>query len=201
MSSPANIIDYSCLGQDSLPTPDAMLVALLEQQKLLEEKDKSIKNQQALINVLEEKLRLMNLRKFGTSSEKNLSQEDWLADEAELLADGEPDPDDGEIEPEQAPDEKPRKKRLRKGLNPKLTRVQEYVRLSDEEREGAIDTFFVKVKEVLDYEPAQLRVVEIMQEKAVYLDEDGERAIRSAMRALRTRLANASPRSIYWSGW
>ncbi len=83
MSSPANTIDYSCLGQDSLPTPDAMLVALLEQQKLLEEKDKSIKNQQALINVLEEKLRLMNLRKFGTSSEKNLSQEDWLADEAE----------------------------------------------------------------------------------------------------------------------
>ena len=54
--------------------------------------------------------------------------------------------------------------------------------LSDEEREGAIDTFFVKVKEVLDYEPAQLRVIEIMQEKAVYLDEDGERAIRSALR-------------------
>ena len=182
MSPSANTIDFSCLGHGSLPTPDAMMVALLEQQKLLVEKDASLKNQQALINVLEEKLRLMSLRKFGTSSEKNLSQKDWLADEAELLADGEPDPDDGEIEPEDTPVVKPRKKRPRKGLDPKLTRVQEYVRLSDEEREGAIDTFFVKVKEVLDYEPAQLRVVEIMQEKAVYLGEDGERAIRSAMR-------------------
>lgn len=183
MFSPANTFDFARFGQGSLPTPDAMMVALLEQQKLLEEKDVSLKNQQALINVLEEKLRLMNQRKFGTSSEKNLSQEDWLADEAELLADGEPDPDDGEIEPKEATDEKPpRKKPRRKGLDPKLTRVQEYVRLSDEEREGAIDTFFVKVKEVLDYEPAQLRVIEIMQEKAVYLDEDGERAIRSAMR-------------------
>ena len=75
--------------------------------------------------MLEEKLRLINQQKFGTRSEKNLSQEDWLADEAELLADGEPDPDDGEFEPEEATDEKPpRKKPARKGLDPKLTRVQ-----------------------------------------------------------------------------
>ena len=178
-----NIIDFSHLGQGSTPTPDAMMVALLKQQKLLEEKNKTLENQQALINVLEEKLRLMNQRKFGASSEKNLSQQDWLADEAEQLTDGEPDPDDGEIEPEETTDEKPpRKKRPRKGLNPKLTRVQEYVSLSDEEREGAIDTFFVKVKEVLDYTPATVRVIEIMQEKAVYLDENGERSIRSAKR-------------------
>ena len=172
-----------------MPTPDAMMVALVEQHKLLEKKDEvleqksaEIKNQQTLINVLEEKLRLMNQRKFGASSEKNLSQKDWLADEAETLADGESDPDDGEIAPEQEPEKKPRKKIKRKGFSPKLPRIQQYLHLSDEERDGAIDTFFVKVKEELDIIPAQVQVIEIMQEKAVYRDEDGERSIKSAER-------------------
>jgi transposase len=189
MFSPDTTVDLSRLSQGSLPTPDAMVVALLEQQKLLEKKDvvleqqcADIKKLQVLNNILEEKLRLMNQRKFGTSSEKNLSQQDWLADEAETLADGEPDPDEGEIEPEQEPDKKPRNKPKRKGFSPKLPRIQKYVHLSDQEREGAIDTFFVKVKEELDIIPAQVQVIEIMQEKAVYLDEDGERCIKSAER-------------------
>lgn len=189
MSTPDATVDLSHLSQGSLPAPDAMMAALLEQQTLLEKKDEvlekqsaDIKNLQALNNVLEEKLRLMNQRKFGASSEKNLSQQDWLADEAETLADGEADPDDGEIGPEQESEKKPRKKSNRKGFSPKLPRIQKYVCLSDEEREGAIDTFFVKVKEELDIIPAQVRVIEIMQEKAVYLNEDGERCIRSAER-------------------
>jgi len=182
-------VDLSCLSQDALPTPDAMMVALLEQQKLLEKKDEvldqqstEIKNKQALIDVLEEKLRLMNQRRFGASSEKNLSQEDWLADEAEQLADGEPDADDGEIAAEQDADKKPRKPNKRKGFSPTLPRIQKYLYLNDEQRDGAIDTFFVKVKEELDIVPAHVQVIEIMQEKAVYLDEDGERAIKSAER-------------------
>jgi len=165
------------------------MVALLEQRKLLElqdealdQKNTEIKNKQALINVLEEKLRLMNQRQFGTSSEKNLSQKDWLADEAENLADSEPDADDGEIVAETDADKKPRKARKRKGFSPTLPRIQKYLHLSDEQREGAIDTFFVKVKEELDIVPAQVQVIEIMQEKAVYLDEDGERSIKSAKR-------------------
>ena len=190
MFSSKATVDLSTLGQGSLPTPDAMMMALLEQKKLLEKKDEvleangtTIKNQQARINVLEEKLRLMDQRKFGASSEKNLSQEDWLADEAELLADGEPDPDDGEVDqPDADDDKKPRKPRKRKGFSPHLKRVQEYIRLSDEEREGALSTFFVKVKEELDFIPAQLQVIEIMQEKAVYLDEDGERSLKAAER-------------------
>ena len=75
-------VDLSTLGQGVLPTPDAMMVALLEQQKLLEKMDEAlekngatIKNQKALINVLEEQLLLMKQRKYGTSSEKNLLQE------------------------------------------------------------------------------------------------------------------------------
>jgi len=189
MFSPDTPVDFSRLSQGSMPTPDAMMVALLEQQKLLEKKDEvldqqstELKNQQVLINILEEKLRLMNQRKFGASSEKNLSQQDWLADEAETLADGEPDPDDGEIAPEQEPEKKPRKKTRHKGFSPKLPRTQQYLYLSDEERDGAIDTFFVKVKEELDIIPAQVQVIEIMQEKAVYRDEDGERSIKSAER-------------------
>ena len=184
--------EFMRTGHGSLPTPDALMVALIEQKKLLEKKDKAldqksaeIKNQQALINVLEEKLRLMNQRKFGTSSEKNVLQEDWLADEAEALGDGQPDPDDGEADnPEdKADDEKsPRKPRPRKGFSPHLPRTQKYIHLSDEEREGAIDTFFVKVKEELDIIPAKVQVIEIMQEKAVYLDEQSERSVKSAVR-------------------
>lgn len=183
------------MGQGTLPTPDALMVALIEQQKLLETKDEAlekqraeIQNQQTLINVLEEKLRLAAVRKYGASSEKNLSQKDWLADEAEQLADGAADSDDGEVSAdehaEQGADEKPttRKPRARKGFSPDLPRVQKYLRLSDEERDGAIETFFVKVKEELDIIPAQAQVIEIMQEKAVYRDEQNERCLKSAHR-------------------
>lgn len=169
------------LTQGALPTPDAMMVALVEQQKLLNDKDTTIDDQQKLINILEERLRLMQQRKFGTNSEKNLSQRDWLADEAELLADGEPDTDDGEIE-EPAPNKTPRKSRSRKGFSKDLPRTQQFIRLTDEEREGAIDTFFVKVKEELDIVPAKVQVIEIMQEKAVYLDNEGERSLKAAQR-------------------
>jgi transposase len=161
-----------------------MKVAYLTQQKLIEEKNVEIRNKQAWIEVLEEKLRLADQRKFGASSEKNLSQKDWLADEAETLADGQSDPNDGEIDPDadsEPADKKPPRKR-RKGLNPGLPRIRKYIHLSDEEREGALETFFVKVKEELDIIPAKVQVIEIMQEKAVYLDEDGERCLRAAVR-------------------
>ena len=117
-------IDFMRSGHGSLPTPDALMVALLEQQKLLEEKNEAldkqgaeIRNQKAWIKVLEERLRLKDQRLFGASSEKNLSQNDWIADEAEVLADGEPDPDDGEVaaddDTEKDPETKPRKPRAR----------------------------------------------------------------------------------------
>ncbi|MDB4222435.1 hypothetical protein N9850_01595 [Granulosicoccus sp.] len=177
-----NVESPSAIGE--IPTLDEMKVAYLTQQKLIEEKNVEIRNKQAWIEVLEEKLRLADQRKFGASSEKNLSQKDWLADEAETLADGQSDPNDGEIDPEadsESADKKPARKR-RKGLNPALPRVQKYVHLSDEEREGALETFFVKVKEELDIIPSKVQVIEIMQEKAVYLDDDGERFLKAAAR-------------------
>ena len=193
MSSTTTTVDVMPMGNGSLPTPDAMMVALLEQKKMLEHKDEvlsekeaALKNQQARINVLEEQLRLMKQRKYGASSEKNLAQQDWLADEAETLADGEPDADDGEVSSEDEADKstktKTRKPNTRKGLSADLPRIQKHLYLSDEEREGAVETFFVKVKEELDIIPAKMQVIEIMQEKAVYLDKHGERCLKSAER-------------------
>ena len=53
--------------------------------------------------------------------------------------------------------------------------------LSDEEKAGATD-FFTKVKEELEYIPAQLKVLEYWQEKAVF-EQDGEEHIVAAPRS------------------
>ncbi len=53
--------------------------------------------------------------------------------------------------------------------------------LSDEEKAGARTTFFSKVKEELAFIPAQLKVIEYWQEKAVF-DRDGEEFIVAARR-------------------
>ena len=48
--------------------------------------------------------------------------------------------------------------------------------MTEEEKEGAIDTFFTKVKEELDIIPAKVRVLEYMQEKAVFVEQiEGEK--------------------------
>jgi len=49
----------------------------------------------------------------------------------------------------------------------------------DEEKEGAINTFYSKVKEELDIVPAKVRILEYMQEKAVFVD-NGQRKIIAA---------------------
>jgi len=82
--------------------------------------------------------------------------------------------------PEEKPTTKqPRKKR--KGLSKKLPRVRVEIPLSDEEKAGAIKTFFTKVKEELDIIPAKARVLEYWLEKAVF-EQDGEQHIISAQR-------------------
>ena len=58
------------------------------------------------------------------------------------------------------------------------TQVQQRALLSVEQREGAIDTFFVSVKEELDITPAIIQVIEHLQEKAVYLDNKAKRQMR-----------------------
>jgi len=69
-----------------------------------------------------------------------------------------------------------------KALSPKLPRIQIRHELSEAEKTGAIDTFFVLVKEELDYIPAKVQVIEHLQEKAVFVDDQGKRQIVAAAR-------------------
>jgi transposase len=144
-------------------------------QKHLDDKTHVIDEQARYISLLEEYLRLAKVQKYGASSEKSALQVD-LFDEAELEVSL------GELE-DQLPDHdtvRPRKKRNR-GFNIKLRRERIDLPLTDEEKAGAIKTFFTKVKEELDYIPAQMKVLEYWQEKAVFKTE-GEEAIVAAKR-------------------
>lgn len=139
--------------------------ALLEKDDIIQKKSQVIEEQKKRITLLEEYLRLERARLYGRSSEKSGSQGE-IFNEAELV-DCAIQPD--EDEPEQPePDSNSRKHRKgRQPFSPSLPRVQERSELSEEEKAGAIDTFFVKVREELDIVPAKVQVKEILQEKAV----------------------------------
>jgi transposase len=153
------------------------LFALLEQQnQVIEKKSSVIDEQKKRIAILEEYLRLERAKRFGPSSEKNLNQGE-LFNEAE-------DACGPESEEESAPqiDDIPATKKSggRKGLSPSIPRHQVHISLSEEEKAGAIDTFYTVVKEELDIVPAKARVIEYLQEKAVFLDENQQRQIKVA---------------------
>ncbi len=164
-----------------------LLVALAVKDQILEEKnevhqkhlgDKNhiILEQGKRIVLLEEYLRLATVQKFGASSEKLAFQSD-LFDEAEIEVAL------SELE-EQLPEEdrvRPQKKKRKRGFSDKLQRVQIHLALTDEEKEGAAKTFFTKVKEELEFIPAQVKVLEYWQEKAVF-NIDGEDVIVAAQR-------------------
>jgi len=167
-----------------------LLAALAEKDQLLEEKDDLLQVHQKHLNdnasvilaqskrisLLEEYLRLATVQKFGASSEKLAFQSD-LFDEAEIEAAL------SELE-EQLPEEdwvRPQKKKRKRGFSDKLLRGQIHLTLTDEEKEGAAKTFFTKVKEELEFIPAQLKVLEYWQEKAVF-NRDGEDVIVTAQR-------------------
>jgi transposase len=149
----------------------------IEELKLIiEGKSEVISEQQKRIRILEEALRLSRIKRFASSTEQ--SQQDSLFDE--------PEADTGEDETSETNEDvttNRKKKSGRKPFSDKLPREQIFVYLTDEEKEGAIDTFFTKVKEELDIIPAKVRVLEYMQEKAVFVEEvDGEnlRQVKSA---------------------
>jgi len=157
------------------PTVPEVLQILAQKDRALEDQRHLIAEQQKLLKLLEEQLRLARQRRFGASSEKLPFQGD-IFDEAELevaLSDVE-----AQL-PEETPTKPPRKKR--EGFSEKLPRIQIRLPLSDEEKVGASKTFFTKVKEELDVVPAQARVIEYWQEKAVF-DQDGEQVIKAAAR-------------------
>ena len=152
---------------------EELLMELSEKEDIIEQKSLVISEQKKRIALLEEYLRLEKSRRYGASSEKNPNQGE-LFNEAEQLA------DQAQAKPDRKPVKKTRKGR--KGLSKKIPRVQIYLDLSEEEKAGAIDTFYSKVKEELDIVPAKVQVLEYLQEKAVFKTDDGEKIVKAAKR-------------------
>ena len=169
----------------------AQLRSLLEQMTEVFEAQEHRINQQAKglqaaekrILLLEEIIRLRRAQKFAASSEKSTFQL-GLFDEAELeVALGA-----AITKLPEEPDESPELKELRKerktrnrALPAGLPRTRIELLLSEVEKQGAVKTFFTKVKEELEYIPAQLNVLEYWQEKAVF-HKDGNEHILAAER-------------------
>ncbi|WP_143869684.1 IS66 family transposase [Catenovulum sediminis] len=157
----------------SVETTTEMAALLSEKDDIIDKKSEVIAWQQQRIALLEEYLNLANQKRFGSSSEQTTAEQGNLFNEAEITA-----------EPEQEelllPDTASKTKTGRKPFSDKLPREQVFAYLSEKDKAGAIDTFFVKVREELDIIPAQVRVLEYMQEKAVFKDEQDKRIIKAA---------------------
>ena len=151
-----------------------MAALLSEKDDIIEQKSDVIAEQKRRIAMLEEHLRLAASKRFGPSSEQTPAEQGNLFNEAEAT-----DEPEQETSPLSATNE-PKAKKGRKPLSDKLPRHQVFAYLSDEEKAGAIDTFFVKVREELDIIPAQVRVLEYMQEKATFKTADDGRTVKVA---------------------
>ena len=138
------------------------------QADVIEQKSVVIAEQKQRIALLEEYLRLDKQRRFGASSEKNTQQSE-LFNEAELAA-CEPPADEADPGDESDPTPEPVRTTPpgRKPLSKRLPRVQVHIDLSDKDKAGALDTFYVLAREELDIVPAQVRVIEYLQQKAVF---------------------------------
>ena len=145
--------------------------SLVDQQDLINKHEQVITSQKARIAILEEQLRLNKAQRFGPSSETDPVQPDFFIDPDAV--------NEMSDSPNKDADENKKKKRSnrKKGLYPAIPREQHDVYLSDEQREGAVSTFFESVKQELDSTPAKVRVIEYMVEKAVYVDDQGKRKI------------------------
>src|SRR5690554_6486064 len=159
------------------------VVAELKQQ--LAVKETAVQQRDQYIQILEELLRYKRVQQFAASSEKSAHQH-HLFDEAELetqidaLRDELPD----ELQ-EQETDTpaRPERQRRQRGFSNTLVRERIELTLSDEDKAGASKVFFTKVKEELQYIPAQLKVLEYWQEKAVF-EENGQERFLTAQRPL-----------------
>jgi len=134
---------------------------------------------QKRLRLLEEELRLARLSRFAARSEKSPWQGD-LFDEAELEVSLEAVSEEvAELEGDE-PKKAPR--RRSDGFDENLPRIQVRLALDEEQKAGASRTFFSKVKEELDIVPAQARIIEIWQEKAVFDTPEGDNEVKMAAR-------------------
>jgi transposase len=153
--------------------------AIADREHVIEDHKHIIEEQQKLLKLMEEKLRLARQKRFGASSEKLPFQGDFF-DEAEL----EIALSDIEQQIHEQEKSKPKRRKPREGFSDKLQRVRVELPLSEEEKAGASQTFFAKVKEELDIIRAQARVIEYWQEKAVFDESDGSQRIETASRPI-----------------
>lgn len=164
-------------GANNAYSVDGLITLLEQQSDVIEKKSIVIEHQQKRIALLEEYLRLERTRRFAPSSEKHAGQGE-LFNEMEQLANLALDAPEAE-EPQEGIT-KGKKKAGRKGLSKSLPRHQIHLDLSEAEKAGAIDTFYTVVKEELDIVPPIVRVLEYLQEKAVFPQADGKREIKAA---------------------
>ncbi len=151
---------------------ESLIEQLTAKDHLIEQKSHVIDEQKRRIAQLEAYLRLEKSRHYGPSSEKHPGQGE-LFNEAEQLVD--------EAEQPQTAEKTVKKSKAgRKGLSDKLPREQIYLNLTEEEKEGAVNTFYSKIKEELDITPAKVRVLEYLQEKAVFTQEGKQTIIAAA---------------------
>ncbi|MCG5514812.1 MULTISPECIES: IS66 family transposase, partial [unclassified Ectothiorhodospira] len=158
-----------------------MMAVISDLQQQLASQEEAIRQRDVRIAVLEELLRLKKIQQFGASSEKQTGQislfnEAELEAEIDALRDQLPDDDTEEDDAPRAP-----RKRRQRSFSDELLRERIELTLSDEEKAGATKTFFTKVKEELHFIPAQLKVLEYWQEKAVF-EQDGEERLVAASR-------------------
>lgn len=170
-STPNKTPDFSSLSAAELRLMVAQFQAVVEEQNtsLLEQKNE-LKAAHRRIELLEEMNRLLKTQKFSASSEKskfqlNLFDETELEAQLDELFDTLPEASDENAELTQA--RKARKTRQR-GFSANLVRERIEHTLTELEKASADRTFFTKVKEELHYIPAQLKVLEHWQEKAVF---------------------------------
>src|SRR5690554_1245442 len=170
-STPNKTPDLSSLSAAELRLMVAQYQAVVEEQNtsLLEQKNE-LKAAHRRIELLEEMNRLLKTQKFSASSEKskfqlNLFDETELEAQLDELFEVLPEGSDENAELTQA--RKTRQTRQR-GFSANLMRERIEHTLTELEKVGADRTFFTKVKEELHYIPAQLKVLEHWQEKAVF---------------------------------
>ena len=172
MESSLRTAPRSVLSDPSLSTPEALRAVLAEQQQIMAEQSMLIAAQQKRLVLLEEQIRLLRAKRFGRSSEQSTGQLALLEEDESCLQ--------LPVETPQTPDATSKKRRGgRKGLSADLPRQTIYLRLSEEEKAGAIETFFVKVKEELDITPAKVQVLAYLQEKAVFTEAGTRRLVEA----------------------
>ncbi|MBM7457302.1 transposase [Oceanisphaera litoralis] len=160
----------------------AQQAELEQRERALEQRDRTVRQRDQYIELLEELLRWKRAQQFAASSEKSAHQL-HLFDEAELEAEIDALREQLPEGIEETDTPKPARQRRQRGFSDKLLRERIELTLSEQEKAGATSTFFTKVKEELHFIPAQLKVLEYWQEKAVF-EQEGEERILAARRPL-----------------